>query len=315
MIKVINAGILSTVQDLGRRYFRAFGVPKAGAMDDFSSRVANLLVGNDENAPLLELTVVGGSYFFEEDTLIALTGADMSASCAGKPLANWQSHFIKAGQQLDFSYASKYCRTYLAVAGGINIEKIMGSCSTHIRAKLGGFEGRALKAGDVLQFGEVKDKSKLREIPLPVELRLCFDGVPVIRVLPGPQANAFIPDTFDNLQKEEYTIALDSDRMGYRLSGHILSHNEMGADIVSDALIEGAVQVPGDGQPIIMLADCQTTGGYTKLCFVISTDLPVLAQCRPGDKIRFKVIEEEEALQILKEYKNKLDKIRVFLKN
>ena len=315
MIKVINAGILTTVQDLGRKYFRAFGVPKAGAMDDFSSRVANLLVGNDENAPLLELTIVGGSYLFEEDTLIALTGADMSASCGGKPLANWQSHFIKAGQQLEFAFATKYCRSYLAVAGGIKVETIMGSCSTHIRAKFGGFEGRALKAGDVLQVGEVSDKSKLREIPLPEELRLALADVPVIRVLTGPQADAFTADTFDNLQKDEYTIALDSDRMGYRLSGHILSHNETGADIVSDALIEGAVQVPGDGQPIIMLSDCQTTGGYTKLCFVISSDLPVLVQCRPGDKIRFKLISEEESLNILREYQNKLDKIRVFLKN
>lgn len=314
MIKVINAGILTTVQDLGRRYFRAFGVPKAGAMDDFSCRVANLLVGNDENAPLLELTVVGGSYFFEEDTFIALAGADMSASCAGKPLANWHAHLIKAGQQLDFSFATKYCRAYLAVAGGIKVEKIMGSSSTHIRAKFGGFEGRALKAGDVVQIGEVKDKSKLREIPLPEELQFSFDTTPVIRVLPGPQSDAFAPDTFAVLQQDEYTIGLDSDRMGYRLSGHILSHNSTGADIVSDALIEGAVQVPGDGQPIIMLSDCQTTGGYTKLCFVISPDLPVLGQCRPGDKLRFKLIEEQESLSILKEYKERLDKIREFLK-
>lgn len=313
MIKVINPGIFTTVQDLGRRFFRAFGVPKAGAMDEFSSRVANMLVGNDENAPLLELTIVGGSYLFEEDTLIALTGADMSATCAGRALANWQSHFIRAGQQLDFSFATKCCRAYLAVAGGICVEKVMDSCSTHTRAKLGGFDGRALKAGDVLQVG-VTDKSKLREIPLPEDFRFSLPEVPVIRVLPGPQADSFTPDTFDVMQSDNYTIALDSDRMGYRLSGNILSHNSTGADIVSDALIEGAVQVPGDGQPIIMLSDCQTTGGYTKLCFVISSDLPILGQCRPGDQIRFKLISEEEALDILQEYQKKLDKIRMFLK-
>ena len=307
MMEVLNPGLFTTVQDLGRTGFLAFGVPQAGAMDDYACRAANLLAGNDENAPLLELTLFGGSYEFGADTLVALAGADMAAKLDGSLLGNWSSRRVKKGQTLDLSFAAGGCRAYLAVAGGFKIEKTMGSCSTHTRSGIGGMAGRTLKKGDILPMEE---NAGGRERALPDALKPAA-GPLLLKVLPGPQADAFYEDAFAVLESAEYTIEADSDRMGYRLKGPAIKH-KAGADIISDALISGGVQVPGSGQPIIMLNDCQTTGGYTKLCFVISPDLSVLAQCRPGDRIRFKAISEEESLLALAEYQSRLALLREF---
>jgi biotin-dependent carboxylase-like uncharacterized protein len=309
MIKVLNPGLFTTIQDLGRAGFLAFGVSMAGAADDYACRAANLLVGNDENAPLLEMTMFGGGYEFCRDALAGLGGADMAAKLDGTPLANWASHKIKRGQTLELSFAEGGCRTYLAVAGAFKAEQAMGSYSTHTRSKIGGMAGRVLKKGDFLATGE---KAAGRPMRLPAGLCPAARP-PLLRVLPGPQADAFFGDAFAVLESGEYTIEADSDRMGYRLQGPAIRH-KTSADIISDALIGGAVQIPGSGQPMIMLNDCQTTGGYTKLCFVITPDLPVLAQCRPGDRLRFKAITEAEAEAALQEYKGRLDRLREFVK-
>lgn len=311
MIKVLHPGIFTTIQDLGRSGFQAFGVPLAGAMDEYSCRVANLLVGNEEKAPVLELTMSGGSYEFLQDTLIAITGAQMAAQLDDRILANWNSYLAKKGERLTFSFAKQGCRAYLAVAGGFNVKKVMGSASTYTRSKMGGVEGRALRQDDVLQIlpsGNFEEKS------LPEDFQLNFSEQPIIRVLPGPQDDAFVDEALTDLQNSTYQIEPDSDRMGYRLSGTVLRHKKT-ADIISDALFKGAVQVPGNGQPIIMLSDCQTTGGYTKLCFVITPDLDVLAQCKPGDKIKFAVVDEVQAAEIYVKYRKKLDDVRIYLKN
>ena len=302
MLRVLQPGLFTTIQDLGRKGFQAFGVPVAGAMDDYSFRVANFLVGNLENTPALELTLAGGCYEFLQDGLISLAGADMLAECAGKKLANWQSHSIKAGQKIEFSFAANGCRAYMAVAGGFKADEVMGSFSTYTRAGFGGFKGRTLQKDDVL---EINNARPLRELSLPLEFRPTFAETAVIRVLQGPQDREFSPEAFKALTSSEYVIEANSDRMGYRLKGEKIQHLNT-ADIISDALFKGAIQIPGDGQPIIMLADCQTTGGYTKMCFVITADLPVLAQSRPGDKIKFQLVSNEQAVQALQDYSDKL---------
>lgn len=309
MIKVIHPGLFTTVQDLGRKDFQAFGVPVAGAMDEYSARCANLLVGNDENAAMLEFTMMGGSYLFEQDALIVITGAYMNAQINGKPVENWRAYKINTCDELTFSFATEGCRAYLAIAGGIKVKKIMGSASTHTRSKLGGYEGRALQKGDALAIGKA---TYAMEKVLPDNLLPKFNDNPCIRILPGPQDGAFEKDVFSVLQEGEYEIQADSDRMGYRLVGQTLKHKQS-ADIISDALFKGAVQVPGNGQPIIMLSDCQTTGGYTKLCFVITPDLNILAQCKPGGKIKFKVVDEEQAVEAFRIYQQSLAKVRQYL--
>ena len=311
MIKVLHPGIFTTIQDLGRQCVQAYGVPLAGAMDEYSCKIANLLAGNDEDTPLLELTMFGGSYEFLEDTLIAIAGAPMDAQLDSKPLANWASHIVKKGEQLSFSFATMGCRAYMAIAGGLAVEKIMGSASTHTRSKMGGLTGRVLQKGDILPINK---PCVFQERSLPEIFQIDFYKSPVIRILPGPQHDFFVDDVFDELQKSTYDIQSDSDRMGYRLLGTPLKHKKS-ADIISDALFKGAVQVPGDGQPIIMLADCQTTGGYTKLCFVITPDLDLLAQCKPGDKVKFLVVKEEHAYAIYEKYRKRLDYAKAYLEN
>lgn len=309
MITVLNSGMFTTVQDLGRKDYQAYGIPLAGAMDAYAAKVANIMAGNDENEALLEFTITGGSYRFDSDMLIALTGADMNATCEGHPLKNWATHKIKKGDVVTFAFVSKGCRSYMAVAGGLDIPLVMDSASTHTRSKLGGFDGRALKKEDVLM---VKESAYDRETVLPEAYLPVYESTPVIRVMPGPQDDYFTGNAFFALTEGDYMLEADSDRMGYRLSGNAIKHKDT-ADIISDALFRGAVQVPGNGQPIIMLSDCQTTGGYTKLCFVISADLDVLAQCKPGDKIKFAVVSEDEAVTALKEQREKIAQVKAFV--
>ena len=311
MIKVINPGFFTTVQDLGRKGFQAFGVPVGGAMDNYAFRLANLLVGNDENTPALEFTISGGMYEFDDDMLISLTGADMNATLDGTPLKNWASHKVKKGQVLLFAFSMLGCRSYMAVAGGLKVEKIMNSASTHTRSKMGGIEGRQLKKEDILSI----EKSNFdKSITLSDEFTYCVPEEKIIRVLPGPQDDCFTADAFDILQRNVYEVDIESDRMGYRLKGaEEITHLAKGADIISDSLIKGAVQVPGSGQPIVMLADCQTTGGYTKLCSVITVDLVLIAQCKPGDKLKFKVVSDDEAIEALRFYEAKIAQAKEFI--
>ena len=281
--RIVQAGMWTTVQDLGRVGQRAAGVPLSGAMDAFAARVANLLVGNAENTAVLELTLLGPEIEFLSDGWIALTGAEFAGVEAWRPVA------VRAGQSIKFGAAKKGCRGYLALAGGIEVAPVLGSRSTYGRAGLGGWQGRALRAGDVLPLGPaVRAISERWSIDLSMMSN--YGAAPTVRVISGAHASEF----GDTWLKTEFRVTPQSDRMGMRLAGTSLVRTVSG-DLPSSAVAPGTVQVPPDGQPIVLLADAQTIGGYPQLAHVISVDLPLLAQLRPGDAVRFRVVAIEQA--------------------
>ena len=296
MIEVLQPGLLTTVQDTGRWGYQAFGMPVAGAMDRYAYRAANLLVGNDPEAAALEMTLKGGQFRFAADCYFAICGADMQATLNGQPVANWACNFATAGSELSFEFAITGCRAYLAIQGGIDVPVVMGSRSTYVRAAVGGYQGRALKAGDVLPAGKAVKAAQICSLPaqyVPPVLNHIQ-----LRVLPGPQDDYFTAAGLATFFSQTYTITAEADRMGYRLDGPVIEHCDK-ADIISDALCQGAIQVPGHGRPIIMMADRHTTGGYVKLGAVIGSDLRLLGQAKPGDEVSFvrcNVSEAEAAL-------------------
>jgi len=282
-ITVIRGGMLTTVQDLGRSGHRAAGVPLGGAMDPFALRVANLLVGNPEAAAALECTLLGPELVFSADTVIALGGADFDG------LAAWQPRAVRAGERVKLGAARRGCRGYLAVAGGIEVPPVLGSRSTYLRGGFGGFQGRALRDGDTMTAPDVSrwmtDHWRIDARILPAYL-----SAPTVRVVRGAQMDDFGAALFE----AEFKILPQSDRMGIRLGGAKLAR--IGAvELVSSAVAPGTVQVPPDGQPIVLMADAQTIGGYPQAANVISVDLPLVAQLRPGDRVRFAEVPLEEA--------------------
>ncbi len=301
-VHVVNPGLYSTIQDIGRTEFQQFGVPAAGSMDEYAHRISNLLVGNTEDAPVIELTALGGTYEFSERTIISITGGDMSPMRNGKePLKMWRTLVMDAGDRLSFGAVTKGFRTYLSIVGGFDIPSVLKSRSTYTRAGLGGVEGRTLKKGDVLKSNATKvDALELLGRFVRVQMIPEYKNNVTLRVILGPQEDQFtrkgIADFFGNT----YTVTGDSDRMGYRLEGKEIEH-ESSADIISDGIVKGAVQIPGHGNPIIMLSDCQTTGGYTKIAHVISSDLWKIAQLKSGDRIQFKAVDIDEAHEVLNE--------------
>lgn len=311
MIRIEDPGLFTTVQDQGRWGYQAYGVSVAGAMDRFASRIANLLAGNSEDAAVLELTLRGGRFRFAAGCFAALAGAEMAAAVDGTPVANWSCFYIPAGGELSLGWAQSGCRAYLAIAGGIDVPPVLGSRSTYTRAAIGGLEGRALRCGDQLAAGAAAfpvAAGRLDERFIPD-----YDGELLLRVLAGPQDDWFSEQGKATFSNSVYTISEDADRMGYRLEGPAIAHQGR-PDIVSDALCQGAIQVPGHGRPIVMMADRQTTGGYAKIAAVIGPDLARLAQARPGDSLRFRFCSEAEAVdalraerQLLRELKAALD--------
>ena len=297
MITVLQPGALSTIQDKGRADYMAFGLPRAGVMDRVAAHFANLLCGNPLGAAVIEMTLMGGTFRFEKSCRIALCGADMSPRLKGAVMEAWAARAVAAGDVLETGYASRGCRTYLAVGGGIDVAPVMGSRSTYIRANLGGHEGRALRVGDCLQVGET---SLFSTTParLPAALIPDYPDQIALRVILGPQDEMFLPEGISTLLSAEYRVSEEADRMGYRLEGPESRHKEK-ADIVSDALGAGAIQVPGSGQPIVMMADCGTTGGYAKIAAVIGADLWKLAQAKPQDSVRFERCTDAEAVAAL----------------
>lgn len=313
MITVMNSGLFSTIQDTGRWGYQAYGMPVAGAMDLFSCQVANLLVGNQPQAAVIEMTLSGGSFRFEQECYVAIAGSDMEATMNGVPVANWSAFCVPAGGELVFSYAVTGCRTYLAVYGGIDVPLVLGSRATYTRAGIGGLEGRTLKCGDILKAGRGVEKSAMPRI-LDEQYIPQYASEIKLRVLLGPQDNLFTAQGIQTFFSATYTISTDADRMGYRLEGPAVEHNAK-ADIVSDALCQGAIQVPGHGMPIIMMADRQTTGGYTKIGAVIGSDLALLAQARPGDTVRFIECTDEEAVAALRDNENTYLAVKAELDN
>ena len=266
-IKVINPGMYTTVQDLGRMGYQQYGVSVSGSMDQFAHRLANLLVGNDQNEAVLEMTIIGGTYTFEEDVFIAITGADMNPMLNSKTsVGMWRIVSVNKGDQIMFNAAKNGCRCYLAVAGGFDLPEVLGSKSTYVRGKLGGFEGRTLKKDDVIHINETNEDSK-DLIGRFVDAKFIpkYEEMIELRVVLGPQDDAFTKKGISDFFSGKYKVSNEFDRMGYRLEGKEVEHLSS-ADIISDGIVKGAVQIPGQGKPIIMLADCQTTGGYTKEC-------------------------------------------------
>ncbi len=298
MIKVVAPGLFSLIQDEGRWGYQAHGMPVAGAMDRYASRTANLLVGNLRSAALLEITVLGGTFEFSGKCLAAVCGADMDPKLDGKEIPTWSSFPVRERSVLSFGYAASGCRAYLAVRGGFDVPSVLGSRSTYNRARVGGLDGRALKEGDCLHFGT---DSWLPVLPtvLPAKFVPRYERAYTLRVMLGPQDDMFTPEGVGTFLESVYTVTNEADRMGYRLEGPRIAHKGS-ADIISDALPKGAVQVPAHGMPIVMMADRQTTGGYPKIATVIGPDLHLLAQACSRDTVRFKSCPDAEAIAALR---------------
>ncbi|MDE3156681.1 MAG: biotin-dependent carboxyltransferase family protein [Acidobacteriota bacterium] len=296
-MRIIKPGLLTTVQDLGRWGHQASGVPVAGPMDPYAHRLANLLVGNPENAATLELTLIGPELVFEQAATFALTGADLGPRLDGRRLPTNTVCQAEAGAVLAFGGPRRGARSYLAIAGGLQVPAVFGSRATHLISAMGGLSGRALRAGDRLQSGPVTGRVPRQGWRLPPIVPLPEGGA-VLRVRPGPQAEYFTDEALRTLESARFTISTRSDRMGYRLDGPPLTHAR-GADIISDATPLGVLQVPASGQPILLMADRQTTGGYPKIATVITADLALAGQLAPGDWIGFRVCTLREALRAL----------------
>lgn len=302
-----SPGFFTTVQDLGRYGYQRFGMPVSGAMDTFSLRLANLLAGNSPCEACLEATYTCPEIIFTSTGAIAVCGADMGPSKDGKPVAMNKTISVKKGDRLSFSGLKNGCRTYIAFSGGIDVPLVMGSRSTYIRAGIGGFMGRALRRGDELKTGQATGKIMIREVPPGILAE--FKPEAELRILQGPEYGRFEPEKIRRFLSSVYTITDQSDRMGYRLSGEAIKHKPSGADIISSGISFGTIQVPGNGQPIILMADRQTTGGYTRIANIISADLHVAAQLKPGDRVRFIETSLNEAQGLLRERHKVLEKI------
>lgn len=303
-LEIINAGALTTIQDLGRRGYQQFGMPTAGAMDITSLRLANRLVRNDEGEACLEITFIGLRLLALQDTVIAITGGNLMPKVDGCPLPMWQTVSIRKNSEITFTGVHDGIRSYLAFAGGIQVPQIMGSKSTYIRGGIGGLEGKPLKQGDRLRIGPQPSRPpryKIREEFIPGYERLWKT-----RVIMGPQDDYFSKSGIEAFISSEYTITPQSDRMGYRLQGPLIQHRG-GADIISDATCLGSIQVPGHSLPIILLADRQTTGGYPKIATAISVDVYDLGQAKPGDSVRFSPISLTEAHQIRRDHEERIE--------
>jgi antagonist of KipI len=296
-VRVIKPGMLTTIQDRGRWGLQSRGVPVAGPMDPVSHRLANALVGNDADAATLEITLLGPELEFEAERVVAVAGAEFEMTLDNRPVPMRAPFIVSAESRLRFGARRRGVRAYLAIAGGIAIPPTLGSRSTHLISALGGLDGRALRAGDSLPLGEAS-QARLSG-PAPAESFVPLpDHRARIRVLPGPQVEYFTDDALEILQSAPYVIGQNSDRMGFRLAGPRLTHAR-GADIISDATPLGVLQVPASGQPILLMADRQTSGGYPKIATVISADVGVAGQLGPGDTIEFAVCEPREAMAAL----------------
>lgn len=306
--RVIRPGLLTTVQDLGRFGYQRFGMPVGGAMDTVALRLANRLVGNPDQAAALEITVTGPELVFESDAVIALTGADFSPMMNGSPIPLWTTLRVTRGSTVSFGERRSGVRAYLAVSGGIDVPLVLGSRATHLFSHTGGFAGRALVKGDVLIGGLPSSKiGRLVGRSILPTARPAYSSTAILRVVLGPQTDWFTVNAVETFVHSRYTVTPRSDRMGYRLSGPPLLHAGS-ADIVSDATPPGAIQVPANQQPILLMADRQTTGGYPKIAVVISADLPLAAQLLPDDTIKFTAIGVHEAQELAREQQARLEK-------
>lgn len=308
---VVQPGILSTIQDLGRFGYQKHGISVSGAMDKFALRVGNLLVGNQEGEAAIEMTASGPILRLLVDLTVAFSGGELGPRVNGRRVPMWQPLVVKEGDVVSFSSGvpPSGLRAYMVIKGGIDVPPIMGSRSTHLLSKLGGF-GRSLAKGDIV--------SACKPETGPATCGLGGDHIPtypnewIIRVVPGPQDDYFTPAGMETFFSAQYRITPKANRMGYRLEGPGIEHRQ-GADILSDATPPGSIQVPGDGIPIILLADGQTTGGYAKIGVVVSPDQDKLAQAAPGDCITFRRVDVSGAHRILDAAEGRIAEIKAYI--
>ncbi|SDW42704.1 biotin-dependent carboxyltransferase family protein [Paenibacillus sp. CF384] len=338
-LRIMKPGLHTTVQDLGRPGWRRFGIPEGGAMDSIALRTANLLVGNAPGAAGLELTLSGPQLLAEEAMLIAVCGADLTPSIDGEALPLQRPVWLDAGTVVSFGSAASGCRAYVAAAGGIAAEAVLGSRSTDARAGIGGIAGRKLRSGDVLPLGSAAPwaaawhaalaaraaavpQGRRRSwaaprwfAPPPAQALLRGSANPAgirLRVMPGAEYGQFREAARTAFMRERYRVAPASDRMGVRLDGPPLQMEDS-EELLSHGVIAGTIQVPRGGAPIILGVDCQTTGGYPKLAHVITADLPLLAQCKPGDYITFEEVTLAEAQHLDREQERGMQQLAAIL--
>ncbi|MDR3279326.1 MAG: biotin-dependent carboxyltransferase family protein [Synergistaceae bacterium] len=310
---VEKPGMLTLVQDLGRWGHQFRGLTVSGPMDQFSLRMGNVMLGNDENDAALEVTLFGLEISFLEERCVALTGADLAMRIDGVPAASWTAHHVRQGGRLAITGLPALpgggCRSYLCVSGGVDVPMVMGSRSTFTRGKIGGYHGRALAAGDVVETFDPKPLwRKSAGFVCPPELRPTLYRDEPLHTMDGPQIDAFTQAGIDTFYNEPYVVANEVDRMGYRLDGPKIEHKTR-ADIISDGIVHGSVQVPGEGKPIVLMSDRQTTGGYTKIAVVSTWSVARLAQKMPGETVRFHKVTEHEAVQYLIKFERDLRRL------
>lgn len=324
-ISITQPGLLTTVQDGGRYGYQKEGIIVSGAMDKLASRIGNLLVGNNEKEAGLEITQLGPTILFQESCVIAITGACLSPVIRQSPVPMWRPVYIRKGSILEFGRPLKGCRAYITFSGGLDVPEVLGSKSTYLRAKIGGWHGRALQRGDhipykksvVINFkeeaifnkehGYTAAKWSISPLILPA-----YKQNPVIRVIRGPEYGWFTAESQYHFWQTAYTITHQSDRMGYRLRGNTLSL-QADRELISSAVTFGSIQVPSNGSPIILMADHQTTGGYPRIGQVISSDFSLLAQAAPGSVILFREVSLQEAQQLYITQEKNIRLIRMVL--
>ena len=298
IIRIVKSGPMTLVQDRGRFGFQKLGVSVSGAVDIDSFDLGNMLVGNDRDTACLEVLLGGLEIEFSGDSVIAVTGAESDVTIDGVPISLGVSYFVHSDARLELGRATSGLRTYIAVSGGIDIPQTLGSRSTHIASKIGGVDGRSLVAGDELNLGEPGDLVA-SGLLLEGETTSCPNGEISVRIMMGPQDDEFSGSGIESLLNSRYVVSDQSNRQGLRLEGPAIESKSRRYDIVSDAVVNGSIQVPGDGKPIILLADRQTTGGDAKIATIATVDLPRLGQATPGTNITFTAITVEESQELL----------------
>ena len=314
---VTQAGFLTSVQDLGRTGFRRFGVSTSGALDSFALRVANLLVGNDEGAAGLEITLGGLQLRFEDERIVAWCGGEFDVQIGSRALPAGHVAHLQAGNELKFGRAQIGCRCWLAISGGIDVPVVLGSRSTDLRANFGGLEGWTLRDGDQLSLGEFRQSETAAAAGIsswtaPHDWAHPTSRHPSLRFIRGVDWNRFNDVTIQRFTQHEFTVSPDSDRMGVRFDGSELKREDE-TDLISEAVAPGTIQVPPSGKPILLLGDCQTIGGYPKIAHVITVDLGIAAQLRAGDGVRFFEVSLQDAHRLLMERERDLERFRIGL--
>jgi antagonist of KipI len=316
---VQRAGFLSSVQDLGRTGFRQFGVSTSGALDPFALRVANVLVGNDESAAGLEVTLGGLSLRFQDERIVAWSGGEFDVQIGSRSLPAGHVAHLRSGDELKFGGPKIGCRCWLAISGGVDVPVVLDSRSTDLRANFGGIEGRALRDGDQLSLGEFRRSSRpvgttegISSWAAPHDWASPANRNPVLRFVRGVDWNRFSASTLQRFTSETFAALPDSDRMGVRFDGPELKREE-NIDLISEAVAPGTIQVPPSGKPILLLQDCQTIGGYPKTAHVITVDFGIAAQLRAGDDVHFFEVSLADAHRLLLERACDLERFRIGL--